>query len=145
MDTKTDNKKPETRNKMPDSLLVLPDTPIPAGFPSPAHEALSDSLNINEYLVKDFSSTMLFKVRGDSMKDAGLLDGDIVFVTFGVEAKPNDIVIADVDNERTIKFLRFDKDVPYLEAANKNYKPIRPKDSLTIVGVVTAMCRRYFK
>lgn len=124
-------------------LLLLPDAPIKAGFPSPAHDALSSSLNISEYLVKDESSTMLFRVRGDSMKEAGLIDGDIVFVTFGIEAKAGDIVIADIDGERTIKTLRFDNNGPYLESANKNYKPFKPKENLTIVGVVTAMCRKY--
>lgn len=128
-----------------DTYLLLPDAPIIAGFPSPAHESLLNSLNITEYLIRDDSNTILFKVRGDSMKEAGLFDGDIVFVTFGQEAKAGDIVIADVDGERTIKFLRFDKEGPYLQGANKDYKAIRPKQNLTIVGIVTAMCRRYFK
>lgn len=128
-----------------ETFLLLPDAPIVAGFPSAAHDSLSSSLNINEYLIKDKSSTMLFKVRGDSMKNAGLFDGDIVFVTFGIEAKAGDIVIADVDSERTIKFLRFDNQGVYLESANKDFKPIRAKQSLTIVGVVTGMCRKYFK
>ena len=128
---------------MDNVILLLPDSPVIAGFPSPAHETLSNGLNVNEYLVKDPNATTLFKVRGDSMKDAGLLDGDIVFVTFGKETKAGDIVIADVDGERTIKFLRFDENGPYLEPANKNYKTLRPKENLVIVGVVTAMCRRY--
>lgn len=130
---------------MTNSILLLPNSPIQAGFPSPAHDSSSESLNIAEYLVKDKNATTLFRVRGNSMKEAGLIDGDIVFVTFGVSAKAGDIVIADVDEERTIKFLFFDKKGPYLKPANNEHKPIRPKESLTILGVVTAMCRRYFK
>lgn len=127
------------------TFLLLPDAPITAGFPSPAHDTSSSNLDVSQYLVKDPSSTMLFKVRGTSMKDAGLFDGDVVFVTLGIEAKAGDVVIADVDGERTMKFLHFDKDGAYLVSASKDYKPIRPKQDLTIIGVVTAMCRRYFK
>lgn len=128
---------------MAENLLLLPDEPIKAGFPSPANDGLSDFLNINNYLIKDKASTVLFRIKGDSMKDAGLLDGDIVFVTYGIEAKQGDIVIADVDGERTIKYLKLDKLGFYLEPANSSYKQIRAKQDLTIVGVVTAMCRKY--
>lgn len=128
-----------------DLILLLPDSPIHAGFPSPAQDSFpsSNSLNLSSYLIKDENATTLFRVRGESMKDAGLINGDIVFVTYGQEAKSGDIVIADVDGERTIKFLYFDNQGAYLKPANESFKPIRPKDSLTILGVVTAMCRRY--
>jgi SOS-response transcriptional repressor LexA len=128
-----------------DFILLLPDSPIHAGFPSPAQDSFpsSSSLNLNSYLIKNENATTLFRVRGDSMKDAGLLDGDIIFVTYGQESKAGDIVIADVDGERTIKFLCFDNQGAYLEPANKSFKSIRPQENLTIVGVVTAMCRKY--
>lgn len=128
-----------------DLILLMPDSPVVAGFPSPAEESFpsSSELNVTNYLIKDKSATTLFRVRGDSMKDAGLLDGDIVFVTYGIQAKDGDIVIADADGERTIKYLRSDKNGKYLKPANKSYKNIRPEIGLTIVGVVTAMCRKY--
>lgn len=100
-------------------------------------------MTIDDYLIDDPNRTVLCRVRGDSMKDAGLLDGDIVTVEKNSATKAGDIVVAIVDDEYTIKTLRLNaKSKYYLEAANKAFGDIHPVGSLEIFGVVTGSFRR---
>lgn len=116
---------------------------VQAGFPSPAEEELVDILSLDEFLVQRPEATFMLKVSGDSMIDAGIHPGDIVLVEKGRTPKNGDIVIAQVDDEWTMKyFVRRHKQVQ-LEAANKKYKTIVPKQSLTIGGVVKTVIRKY--
>jgi repressor LexA len=79
------------------------------------------------------------------MSDAGLLDGDIAVVDRSVSAKADDMVVAVVDGEITVKWLRAGESpaVWVLEPANAAYEPIRPKRSIEILGVVTGSFRRF--
>jgi repressor LexA len=77
------------------------------------------------------------------MTGAGILPGDLVIVDRGQTAKSGDIVIAEVDGEWTMKFLKKSGDTVYLVPANPRYKPIKPKHELKITGVVTAVVRKY--
>lgn len=116
---------------------------VQAGFPSPAEEELVDILSLDEFLVQRPEATFMLRVSGDSMIDAGIHPGDIVLVEKGRTPKSGDIVIAQVDDEWTMKyFVRRHKQVQ-LEAANKKYKTIVPKQSLTIGGVVKTVIRKY--
>ena len=116
---------------------------VQAGFPSPAEEELVDILSLDEFLVQRPEATFMLRVSGDSMIDAGIHPGDIVLVEKGRTPKNGDIVIAQVDDEWTMKyFVRRHKQVQ-LEAANKKYKTIVPKQSLTIGGVVKTVIRKY--
>ena len=116
---------------------------VQAGFPSPAEEELIDTLSLDEFLVDKPDATFMLKVTGDSMLDAGIHPGDIVLVERGTRPKNNDIVIAQVDGEWTMKYLvRSGKDVR-LEPANPRYKPIRPKHSLELAGIVRTVIRKY--
>ena len=116
---------------------------VEAGFPSPAEEEASDTLSLDEYLIKNKEATYILKVQGDSMKDAGIMEGDMVLVERVSDAKNGQIVVALVDNEWTLKYLRKKRNKSYLEPANKKYKPIFPKDSLKIEAVVRAVIRKY--
>jgi len=116
---------------------------VEAGFPSPAEEELKDVMNFDEYLTPNKESSYILKVRGDSMIDAGICDGDMVIVERRQSYKEGQIVIASVDGEYTIKYLRKKGNVSYLEPANKKYKPIYAKETLQIVAVVTAVVRKY--
>ena len=116
---------------------------VQAGFPSPAEEELIDTLSLDEFLVKRPEATFMLTVSGDSMVDAGIHPGDIVLVERGVTPKANDIVIAQVDEEWTMKYFISDADGVRLEPANKKYKSIRPKNSLVIGGVVRTVIRKY--
>lgn len=116
---------------------------VEAGFPSPAEEELRDTLSLDEFLVTNPDASFLLKVSGDSMTGAGILPGDLVIVDRGQTAKNGDIVIAEVDGEWTMKFLKKSGDTSYLVPANPKYKPIRPQHELRIAGVVTAVVRKY--
>ena len=87
---------------------------------------------------------MLLRVRGDSMKDAGLLEGDLVLVLKGAPAKAGDIVVAIVDNQFTVKYLAQDKRGGFfLRPGNVAYEPIRAKSDLELYGRVVGALRKY--
>jgi repressor LexA len=116
---------------------------IEAGFPSPAEEELVDTLSLDEVLIGNKEATYLLIVKGDSMLDAGILPGDWVIVERTNAPRVGDIVIAEVDGEWTIKYLRKRGNQLYLQPANKKYKPIFPMQELKIAAVVKAVVRKY--
>jgi len=116
---------------------------VEAGFPSPAEEELVDTITLDEYLIKNKEATYMLKVSGESMIDAGIRPGDIVLVERNKSPKDGDIVIAEVDGEWTIKYLRKDGSKVVLMPGNKKFKPIFPKAELKIAAVVTAVVRKY--
>ncbi|MCC7203009.1 MAG: repressor LexA [Nitrospirae bacterium] len=116
---------------------------VEAGFPSAAEEELADTLSFDDLLVENREATFLLKVSGDSMVEAGILPGDMVIVDRSQTPKSGDIVIAEVDGEWTMKYLRKRGDAVSLLPANPKYKAIRPKSELKIAGVVTAVVRKY--
>ncbi len=116
---------------------------VEAGFPSAAEEELLDVMNFDEYLTPNKESSYILKVKGDSMKDAGIQPGDMVIVERRSNYKPGQIVIAMIDGEYTMKYLRKRGEQHYLEPANPRYKPIFPKESFKIEAVVTAVVRKY--
>ncbi len=116
---------------------------VEAGFPSPAEEELADNLSLDDLLIQNPSATFMLKVSGDSMSGAGILPGDMVIVDKGQGPKSGDIVIAEVDGEWTMKYLKKRGESVTLIPANPNYRPIRPKNELKIAGVVTAVVRKY--
>ncbi len=116
---------------------------VEAGFPSPAEEELVDTLSLDDLLIQNREATFLLKVSGDSMTGAGIMPGDMVIVDKGRTPKSGDIVIAQVDGEWTMKFLRKRGDNVTLVPANPKYQPIKPKNELKVSGVVTAVVRKY--
>lgn len=116
---------------------------IQAGFPSPAEEELLDTISIDELLISCPEATYMLTVSGDSMMDAGIHPNDMVLVEKGRVPKQNDIVIAQVDGEWTMKYFGKDQQGIYLDPANSAYTRIRPERSLTIGGVVKAVIRKY--
>jgi repressor LexA len=116
---------------------------VEAGFPSPAEEALGDTMDLDEFLIKHKEATYMLKVTGDSMRDAGILPGDMVLVERGLEPHDGDIVIAHIDHAWTLKYLRKRGRKVWLEPANKRYKPLFPTEELKIAAVVIAVIRKY--
>jgi len=116
---------------------------VTAGFPSPAEEELVDTMSLDEYLISNPEATYLLKVDGDSMLDAGIQPGDLVLVQRNLTPKSGDIVVAQVDNEWTLKFFQKRGRDVYLKAGNKKYPAIMPKNELIIGGVVIANVRKY--
>ncbi len=118
---------------------------VEAGIPSTADTDVLDSISIDNYLVADKTNTFLLEVKGDSMIEAHIEEGDYVIAERTEHARDRDIVIAEVDGEWTMKYLRKDetKNTIWLEPANKNYKPIHPSRSLRIAAIVRGVIRKY--
>lgn len=116
---------------------------VRAGLPTPASDDQRDTITIDQYLVERPSHTVLVKVKGDSMIDAGIHSGDTVVVEKNVSANIGDLVIAIVDNEFTLKALAREGGHFILKPANPAYPVIRPKGQLEIFGVVVGLFRKY--
>lgn len=116
---------------------------VQAGFPSPAEEELVDVLSLDDWLIARPDATYLLRVSGESMRDAGILPGDVVLVERGANPKSGSIVVALVDGDWTLKYYRKDRTGVRLEAANPTFNTIRPKQSLEIGGVVRSVIRKY--
>jgi repressor LexA len=116
---------------------------VHAGMPHPAFDSRPETVSIDDYLVYHPSKTTLITVKGDSMIDAGIHDGDIVVVEKRATANVNDLVVAIVEGDFTLKRLGREKGRMVLIPENKAYPVIRPKEDLEIFGVVVGQFRRY--
>ncbi|HTH40367.1 MAG TPA: S24 family peptidase [Rhodocyclaceae bacterium] len=116
---------------------------VRAGLPQAANDPRQESIGIDNYLIAKPSRTVLLVVKGDSMIEAGLFEGDHIVVDRGAAARNNDIVVAIVDNEFTVKYLAQDKLGFYLKPGNPAYPMIRPQGQLEIYGVVVGSFRKY--
>ena len=117
---------------------------VEAGFPSAAEEELLDTIDFDEFLTPNKEASYILRVKGDSMINAGIREGDMVIAEKRANYKEGNIVIAMVDGEHTMKYLRKVGDsYYYLEAANPNYPDIHPTESLEIEAVVTGVVRKY--
>jgi len=116
-----------------------------AGFPSPAADYAEESLDLNTYLVRNKPATFMFSVKGDSMIGASIEDGDKVVVDRALNPKHNDIVVAVLNGEYTIKRLFKHMGCVELRPENPAYQPITFKDGseLQVWGVVVGVVRRY--
>ncbi|MDP3900182.1 MAG: transcriptional repressor LexA [bacterium] len=116
---------------------------IQAGLPTDTEEERGDALSLDEYLINQREKTYLLEVNGDSMIDAGIQEGDLVIVEQGRVPKVGEIVVAEVDNEWTLKYYIKEKNKVILRPANQNFSDIIPKQELKIGGVVTGVVRKY--
>jgi len=116
---------------------------VTAGFPATVEEEMTDTVNLDDFLIKNKPLTYMLEVDGDSMIDAHIEKGDMVLVEKTNVAKDMQIVIAEVDGEFTMKYLRKEGNKVWLQPANKNYKPIYPTQSLNVVAVLKAVVRKY--
>jgi SOS regulatory protein LexA len=116
---------------------------VRAGRPETPGDLLPELLSIDQHLIRLPSRSTLVRVKGDSMVDAGILEGDIVVVEKRATANDGDLVVAIVDDEFTLKRLATERGRPVLRAENKAYPVIRPRGELEIFGVVVGLLRRY--
>ena len=118
---------------------------ISAGFPSPAADYSEEELDLNTYLVRNKPATFMFSVKGDSMVGASIEDGDKVVVDRALNPKHNDIVVAVLNGEYTIKRLFKHMGRVELRPENPAYPPIKFNDGseLQVWGVVVGVVRRY--
>lgn len=116
---------------------------VRAGAPdAPEGVADADPVTLDRYLIEQPSTTVLVRIKGDSMQDAGMLEGDLAVVHRGIEARAGDIVVAIVDEAFTVKELKYERGQPLLVPHNRKYPVVRPSRTLEIYGVVIGLVRR---
>lgn len=119
---------------------------VRAGMPQQAADIQPELLRIDDYLIENPSQTILFPVKGDSMIDVGILEGDMVIIERSNSPSTGQIVLAIVDNELTLKVLARDKRGYYLEARShgrsRDYPPIRSEQALEIYGLYVGLIRK---
>ena len=133
-----------------DMILDLPyaDQGIRAGFPSPAQDYMDKSLDFNKELIQHPSATFYAKVVGTSMINAGINEGDIIVIDRSLEPRQNDVVVAYINGEFTMKYLDLtyrDRGVIWLRPGNEDFAPfkITTDDELTIWGVVAKVIKNF--
>jgi DNA polymerase V len=121
--------------------LELPfcNTGISAGFPSPADDFIELSIDLNKEFVKNKDTTFFAKVKGHSMKNAGINDGDLLIIDKSLEPQNNKIAVCQIDGEFTVKRIKIEENIIWLIAENEDYKPIKvtPENDFMIWGIVT--------
>jgi DNA polymerase V len=119
--------------------LNLYSSQIPAGFPSPAEDFMEKRLDLNDYLVKNESSTFLVRVKGNSMINAGISDGDLLVVDRSVEPVDGKIILGILNGEFTVKRIVKAKNKLVLVPENESFSPIEVTEEMDfkIWGVVT--------
>lgn len=117
------------------------DISVPAGFPSPAADYVEDRINLNDFLIRHPLSTFIVRCTGDSMINAFLPPACYLVVDRSLNASNGDIVLAYVNGEFTVKFLRKNEYKCWLVPANKKYREIEvtPEMNMMIWGVVTSV------
>ncbi len=114
---------------------------IQAGLPTLAEENIEDWVNLPQTLVKNRRDVFLLRVRGDSMKNAGIFEDDLVIVKPTKDVKNGDIVVALLHDEATVKRFIKIQSRAYLKPENDNYKNIYPQDEWTVQGKVVGVIR----
>lgn len=105
---------------------------VRAGFPSPAEDLGAKRIDLTAKLIKHPQATFLMKARGESMKDAGIFDGDVLIVDKAIQARSGHVVIAVIEGEFVCKTLSMRAGRMKLKAANPGHPDIVPKDSQTV-------------
>lgn len=117
---------------------------ISAGFPSPAEDFKEVRISLDKELVKNEEATFYARVRGNSMIDANIEDGDLLVIDRSIETRNGKIAVCMIDGEFTIKRLKIEKNCIYLIPENKNYIPIKvtEENELIIWGIVTYVIKK---
>lgn len=118
---------------------------VHAGFPSPAEDHLVQRVDLMAELIKHPQASFLLRIRGESMRDVGIFDGDVVLVDRAITPRSGHVVVAIVENEFVCKTLQLRAGRIKLKAANPTYPDIVPKDSQTVEvwGVVVAAIKQF--
>lgn len=129
--------------------LAFADGGIRAGFPSPAQDYMSESIDLNRELVRHPATTFYARAVGDSMKGRGIDDGDLLVIDKSLEPRDGDIVVAFVDGEFTLKTVRLEPDGSclWLMPANDDYSPIKVTEGNNFIvwGVLTYNIKRQLR
>ena len=132
--------KASTKEKL---KLPIVENGISAGFPSPAEDFLDSVIDLNKELIKNPDATFFGRVKGYSMKNAGLNDGDLLIIDKSLEPKNGKIAVCFIDGEFTVKRIKIEKDTCWLTPENDDYKPIKvtQDNDFLIWGIVTTVIK----
>lgn len=123
------------------SHIQLPyfDGGVKAGFPSPAQDYIDLKIDLNTELISNPSTTFYARVKGTSMQDAGISDGDILIIDKSLQPKDGDTAVCFIDGEFTLKYIRIEPEAIFLVPANPEFKPIKvtEENNFCIWGIVT--------
>lgn len=124
--------------------LPFIDGGLRAGFPSPADDFLEVRIDFNEDIVKNKDATFYAKVKGNSMKNAGIFDGDLLVIDRSLEPLNNKIAVCFIDGEFTVKRIKKEKNTVWLIPENEEFQPIKvTEDNEFIVwGIAIASIKR---
>ena len=119
---------------------------ISAGFPSPGEDYLESTLDVNKILIKNPSSTFYGRVKGLSMKDAGVDDGDLLVNDKSLSYKSGALALCFINGEFTLKGIKVEGKTIYLMPANKDYQPIVIKEDADFLvwGIVTYIIKKAY-
>lgn len=125
--------------------LPLAEGGISAGFPSPAADFSEKGIDLNKALIKNPSSTFYGRVNGDSMKDLGIEDGDLLVIDKSLEPQDGKIAVCFIDGEFTLKTIKREKNHCLLMPANEKYKPIKvtEKNDFLVWGIVIHVIKSF--
>jgi DNA polymerase V len=120
-------------------FLNLYTSHIPAGFPSPAEDFMEKRLDLNDHLIRNPTATFLVRVKGNSMVNAGIFDGDLLIIDRSIEAADGKIILGVLNGEFTIKRINKRGKILFLAPENDSFKPIEITEEMDfqIWGVVT--------
>ncbi|KQP14840.1 LexA family transcriptional regulator [Pseudorhodoferax sp. Leaf267] len=126
-------------------MLPVAGWPVVAGFPSPAEDFLVQRIDLTQELITHPQATFLLRVSGESMRDAGIFDGDMLVVDKAIKPRHGHVVVAVVDGEFTVKYLYQRAGRVKLRPANPTFPEITPHEGqlLEVWGVVTASIKRF--
>ena len=113
---------------------------VGAGFPSPATDYIEDDIDLNSHLITNAPATFIIRVRGKSMTNVGIYDGDLLIVDKSLNPKNFSTVIANVNEELVVKTLIKSKETNYLTSGSKNTSDrinLTDNPEIIIWGVVT--------
>ncbi|SNR53560.1 DNA polymerase V [Lutibacter agarilyticus] len=117
---------------------------IAAGFPSPAEDFKEVRISLDKELIKNENATFYARVRGNSMIDANIEDGDLLVIDRSIETRNGKIAVCMIDGEFTIKRLKIEKEQVFLMPENKAFKPIKvtEENELIVWGIVTYVIKK---
>jgi DNA polymerase V len=125
--------------------LPFADMGLSAGFPSPAQDFLDMSIDLNAELIKNPTATFYGRVKGHSMRDAGINDGDLLIIDRSLEPTTGKIAVCFIDGEFTVKRIKIEKNGLWLMPANENYKPIKvsEENDFIVWGIVVHVIKSF--
>jgi DNA polymerase V len=137
------NKVKRVINKKSDKIPLYGNA-VPAGEPTELADYLEDMIDIGSYMAPNPDTTYMVKVIGSSMIKAGIFEGDLLIVDTSIEPKHQDIVVANVNNDMTVKRLYHQDGHIILMPENDAYDPIllQENEELVISGVVKFVIKK---